>query len=242
MIPVYLNAQLPRKEIHGKIVDNAVETEGIYILNKTSNAATITNRQGEFNIPVKLNDTLVFSALQFEVKFVHINNTIIDNGYLEIALTEKVNVLEPVFVTPYNLSGDLSKDIQYNRVKTPINAVSLGLPNATVKRPEYSQRMLMSASGGPLSLLINTLNGKIKKIKKLIRLQKEEKKIQATKDRFEIELFVEGLKIPEDYIDRFMYFCAADPSFKDFQDQNTLSILEYLNAKSIDFRKLNGLK
>lgn len=228
--------------MQGKITNKNSEVEGIYILNKTNNTSTITNQKGDFEINVMFNDTLVFSALQYEIKFVVITEKVLKNEYLEVTLDEKINELAPVTVTPYNLSGNLARDLQNNPAENVINAVSLGLPNATVKKKDHMHRMLYTASSGPLSLLINTLNGKIKKIKKLIKLQKKEVKIEATKELFEIEFYVKDLKIPEDYIDRFMYFCATDPSFETIESENPLSILEYLKAKSNDFRVLNDLE
>ena len=94
--------------MQGKIININSEVEGIYILNKTTNTSTITNQKGDFEINVMFNDTLVFSALQYEIKFVVITEEVLKNKYLEVTLDEKINELAPVTVTPYNLSGNLA--------------------------------------------------------------------------------------------------------------------------------------
>ncbi|MEL4307847.1 hypothetical protein [Joostella sp. CR20] len=212
------------------------------MLNKTSNASTITNQEGFFEIDAKANDQLVFTALQFEIKFVEISEEIIAEKYLEVTLVEKVNVLAPVTITPYSLSGNLTNDIKNNPINDVVNAVSLGLPNATVKKKTHSERMLYTASNGPIDLIVNTINGKIKRIKKLIKLQKEEVKLMDTKELFEVDFYVKDLKIPEDYIDRFMYFCAVDPKFKEIENNDPLQILAFLELKSADFKTVNNIE
>ncbi|WP_417445147.1 carboxypeptidase-like regulatory domain-containing protein [Joostella sp.] len=226
----------------GKITNSNSEVEGIYILNKTANISTITNHEGAFEIDVSAKDTLVFSALQYNIKIIPVTEEILESNFLEVLLSEKINELSSVTITPYSLSGDLSKDINNNPIENPINSVSLGLPNATVKKKTHAQRMLYTASSGPLDLLLNTINGKIKKIKKLIKLQKLNAKTADTKEIFEVDFYVKDLEIPEDYIDRFMYFCAVDPIFEEIQDKDALTILEYMKAKSYDFRLLNELE
>ena len=59
--------------------DNSYSIEGVHVLNITSNQATITNSQGNFKILVKLNDELIFSAIQFKRKKITMNQDIFDS-------------------------------------------------------------------------------------------------------------------------------------------------------------------
>ena len=51
-------------EIRGKVI--AIEDiEGVHIINITASKFTITDSQGEFLIPAKLNDTIIISGLKY---------------------------------------------------------------------------------------------------------------------------------------------------------------------------------
>ena len=54
-----------RVTVAGRIQGDSLYLEDIHILNLSSRQGTISNAYGEFQIPVKLNDTLIFSGLQF---------------------------------------------------------------------------------------------------------------------------------------------------------------------------------
>ncbi len=69
-------AQEKQIVISGNIINDALSVENIHILNKTSNKGTIANKYGEFKIPIKANDTLIFSGIQFYKKEVLITQQI----------------------------------------------------------------------------------------------------------------------------------------------------------------------
>jgi hypothetical protein len=62
-------------EITGK-VESSVDVENIHVINKTAQKFTITNRFGEFTIPVNVNDTLSFSSVQHEAKAIVVSKAI----------------------------------------------------------------------------------------------------------------------------------------------------------------------
>ena len=63
------------------------------VINATSEFATITNDQGEFLIKVKLNDELVFTAINYQLRIVKITEEILKRGRLVIEVNEKVTEL-----------------------------------------------------------------------------------------------------------------------------------------------------
>ena len=105
---------LSQKTISGTIVSNA-EKEFIHVFNKTHNKYTITNQQGEFSIPVRINDTIVFSGLQYKLKELVVTKNVINSLIVSVELEEQVNELDAVYIKP-NLSGDLLADSK--RIKT----------------------------------------------------------------------------------------------------------------------------
>ena len=129
-----------QKSISGKVM-NSGEIESIHVFNKTYNKYTITDQQGMFKIPIRINDTLVFSAIQFKLKEVVISNVIFNSMQLSVLLKEQVNELDAVYIKP-NLSGDLLEDSRNIKTKDVLTAKTLNLPNAHVIPPTQAERKL----------------------------------------------------------------------------------------------------
>ena len=55
-----------RTWIKGKVLYKNVNVEGVNVINNTSQIATTTNSEGEFEIEVKLNDKILFH--QFNIR------------------------------------------------------------------------------------------------------------------------------------------------------------------------------
>ena len=53
-------------ELHGRVLAPS-NIEGIHVINKTSGFFATTTQFGGFTIRAKLNDTLVFSAIQYKI-------------------------------------------------------------------------------------------------------------------------------------------------------------------------------
>ena len=243
-LPLFCQEQ--QKELKGKVISDSLDVEGVHVINKTLKESTITNKEGHFKIQARINDTLFFSAVQFELKSVIVAPEIYIQEAVLIKLDIKVNKLDEVVVRPYNLSGNLMNDMKGANTDNIVNGVTLGLPNATVKMPTQSQRRVIEATTGggaiPINLIINAITGYTKMLKNRVKLEKKEERLNETMGSFEKELYVNHLKIPEEYIDRFSYYCAADINFEEYQKQNDpLLMLAFFETKSKEFRLLNDI-
>lgn len=68
---------------------------------------------------------------------------------MEAVLTE----LDEVVVTPYNLTGDITRDLKRISTAPVVTASTLGLPNAHVRKMDQNERLINQAtSGGHRSL------------------------------------------------------------------------------------------
>lgn len=152
------------------------EVEGIHVLNKTSVKYTITNTDGSFVIPVKLNDTLVFSALKYNIKEVVISQKTLSKLDLKVTLTDKVNELDEVVVGRI-LTGNLGSDLTNTQIEKPINFYDLGIKGSKKLPKTLNERKLYAAtssSGGiPLIGLINAITGKTKELRERVELDKD---------------------------------------------------------------------
>ncbi len=135
-------------DLEGRVHSGNGDVSGTHILNVSSNKGTITDGKGFFSIAVKLNDTLVFSAIQLKRKELVVNSSILESKLVNIYLEDGEIRLDEVLVTPYNLTGDLSKDLDSLDIGSIVSASTLGLPNANVKVKTQNERKLFEADNG----------------------------------------------------------------------------------------------
>ncbi|MFV8440852.1 hypothetical protein [Flavobacterium sp. LB2P44] len=121
-----------------------------------------------------------------------------------------------------------------------INAKNLGVISKNQKKFTLYERrlatagdfkpiMLLSLLGGsmPLDPLINKINGRTKRLKKLVVLEKKEKYIKLISELYGQEYFTDKLGIARDYVSDFKYFIV--------ENENFLKILESRNEQRISF-------
>lgn len=117
------------KDISGKIMASS-NLVGIHVINKTASKFTITNNLGEFIIPVKLNDTIIVSSVQYITKEILMTEIIMQAKVVRIYLEDNVNELDEVVVGRV-LTGNLMSDIENSDVKRDLNFYDLGIPGYT---------------------------------------------------------------------------------------------------------------
>lgn len=240
------------KMVKGVVTAKDKDVTGVVIQNISTEKATITDFEGNFSILAKLNDTLVFSAIQFKRKIIPISQELLQSTTITIPMEEFVNELREVVVNPYNLSGRLDADLNVLKLEKDVSAEALGLPNAHQKIPTQSERRLQQATYGkfnlgmiltpPLDPIINAITGRTKMLKNRVKIEKTYARTQQVQNLYVDSLFVTELKIPFEKIDDFMYFCEVDPSFqKMVATKDELRIWEFLMQKSSAYRENNDL-
>jgi hypothetical protein len=244
---VLLTAQTGlQKDLEGKVYSADGDVAATHVLNTTTQRATITDINGFFSIPVHVNDTLVFSAVQFKKKQVVVTLSIYSSTFLSVPLEDALTELDEVVVTPYNLSGDITKDITTLNLEPVVTASTLGLPNAYVKVPTKSERELFEATTGggivPLNPILNAISGRTKMLKQRIKRDDLYERTLRVRDFYADSLYRTELKIPEEKTDDFFYFCEVDSNFQRIVDTHDLfKIWEYLKARSVLYRENNDM-
>ena len=198
------------KILKGKIISNAIDLEGIYVVNIKRDVSTSTEKGGYFNIQAKVGDTLMFSALQFEGKKVVLIENDFSSNLFFVKLETMVNLLEEVNIIRYN----------------HINAVSLGIIPAGQKHYTPAERkvraagtlhwyspLLIPLGGMSVDGMINSISGKTAMLKKEVEVEKKEFVLQKIESMFERDFFIEKLKIPSEYVNGFWYYAAEDKKF-----------------------------
>ena len=242
-----LSAQsLFTKQIEGRVYSDSGDVAATHVLNITSDKASITDIDGFFSITAKLNDTLVFSAIQFKKKTMVVTQSVLESKLLYVPLVDALNELDEVIVMPYNLTGDMTLDLDRMQIEPVVTASTLGLPNAYVKIPTQAERELFAATANPFMSfdpLINAITGRTKMLKERIARNKKYQRTQRVRAFYADSLYGKELKIPKDNIADFMHFCEVDPDFQTVVDtHDRFNIWEFMRKKSLVYRENNKLE
>ncbi|RAV28616.1 hypothetical protein DN748_11690 [Sinomicrobium soli] len=204
--------------LRGAVSSLSSETSAIHVLNTSRHKATITDANGRFEIPASEGDSVVFSGVQFYRETIVVTADMLTNPDFTVYLREKVTELDEVVLR--NLTGNLTTDMR--RIKTDsVTSFSLGLPNAhKVPLPKTERKLLEATTGGgfiPLNPVINAITGRTKRLKKYVRLERENKAMEEIRQRVGDHFFDE-MGIPEVHISDFLFYCQARPVFGYLKD------------------------
>lgn len=225
--------------INGKVSNGQLYLENIYIHNKTNNHLTVSDSRGVFSIPVKLNDTLIFSGIEFKKEEVTITKSIIDSRYIFIKLEEFIYELDEVVIEK-KMTGSLSIDIK--KVKTnlsEVSAQSLNLPNSDLpkKTPFELKIYSLEANKGNVYNFIDYVSGRTKKNKKIIKILTKENELNKVFSSYPKFIYSDILNIPDNKVNSFISFCENDENFwKSVSSNDKIMILDYIIKKSKEFK------
>ena len=225
MTVLYAQDRMP---IKGKLIYRNVNVVAANVVNIDAQINTITDGEGEFEIPVKVGDEIVFSSVQYMIRTVKINPDIIQKNRLIITVNEKINALEEVIITPddtekfLDLKEEEFKGYDYLRDK------STRLENTIVRQ-------------GQLNNGINVINI-LKLINKVINSKTEEEKrslkpSEVLKYVFEIDFFKRDLELTDDQIIGFLEYIDDNlPSQKLLSQSKQFQLIDYLILESKKYR------
>ncbi len=260
-----LSSQNNRENIKGKIINEALSTENIHIINKNSGNATISNKHGEFQILVRINDTLIFSGIQFYKKEVPITPLLLKNNSIIIQLFLKINELDEVEVKAHNLSGNLVTDA--NKVKDSISKVNSlvfdfsmidfskpivsGIDEFSRSRTSSDKQLTPSGNANVIAILglvLNPLFKEVGKIGKKRRQRKNEERVYQKNAinapekmiaEFGETFFTETLKIPSEEIIDFIGFCESKGIISFYIEGKKMEVIDILIKENIVYLKSN---
>src|SRR5690606_38695935 len=148
--------------LRGKIITSDDDGSFIHVINITQKTGTTSGLTGNFEIRVHENDTLLFSAVQYERQEIIISEEIFRDKFIAVVLKEAVNQMDEMNISNLSLTGRLNSDL--DQIKT-FNKYNLGIPLSTKPLPSQHDRRISSASSSSLDLLLNDLSGRLKKLK-----------------------------------------------------------------------------
>lgn len=199
-----------RKPLNGKVTSDFDTLEGIYVINKTADKSVTTTRGGYFTINAQVNDTLIFSALQFVAKDVVVKEADFSDNLFFV----------PLDVLNHELNELVIIDYSY------INSESLGVAPAGQERFTPAERRLATASRGrmnPLGLdpIFNAFSGRTAMLQKAADVEKKEDLMQKINYIYTQDDLVNKFKIPLDYVQGFIFYIVENKYFANaIKDKN----------------------
>ena len=219
--------------IKGKITNNR-DVEGIHILNQTSKYNTVTNKNGEFLIHVKLKDTLLISSINYELRQVVISEENITSKHIKITLTELINELDEV-VVGNTLTGNLTYDSKNIKTKKDIDFDDVGIPGfkgipQEKIAPAYSFKNPTSID---IEAIYKHVSGYYKKLKIKRKWTSENKVVAEIINFYSDAFFEEAYGLPQNRLYDFMLFCIETSTLQsDFKNENYAGVLAIFETNS----------
>lgn len=235
------------KELKGVIIAND-DLEGIHVLNKTSKVNATTNALGVFNILAKIQDTILFSSVQYEKKIIVISQSDFERELFTVSMKDRVNELDEVIVGKV-LTGNLESDIDNSEAKRDINFYDLGIPGYTGKPLTIRERALFDADHGTIFTgsginvhkLLNKVSGRTKKLKKNLDIERRSNLLKTVREQL-TETFFSVNTLDEKHRVDFFYFCVEDTDFLKRCGDSEIESLQFLGEKLTDYKKIIDYK
>ena len=72
------------KTFNGQVINDDVEKSGIVVINKNSGGKVITNKDGYFQIGVRLNDTIYLRSVQIKTHYIIVNEDVFQSAKVNL--------------------------------------------------------------------------------------------------------------------------------------------------------------
>lgn len=215
------------QSLSGRVTDEQGKSlEGITVINISKVKGTVTNNKGAYQISYTDGDTIVFAGLGFaNFEFVA-KDLPEDMGPLNITMTPETTELDEVVVNSDQLSDEQIAEI----IEQNFGAI---MPTKVLSKAEKKLYTATSSAGGlvPFDLILNTINGRIRKLKMLNSWEKQDLIIDELQAAIPEGFLKEELGLEELEIYPFLLYCVETSSAVPTPDKLNLSLTEFLLVK-----------
>ncbi|MEL4454693.1 carboxypeptidase-like regulatory domain-containing protein [Lutimonas vermicola] len=191
--------------------------QSAHVVNLNSVEGTITNSNGQFEIPATANDTIFISYIGFQSIKLKITNDLLKGNELEIAIHEKVVNIEEVTVKSHKLIGVLVVDAKnvpqdsYSRIH--IN----GLPQAYERGNSYNRNYNsgLGAIFNPVDFWYNKFGKKPKEMARLRKLKEGDQMRDMMEQKYSREIMMDYLDMSRKELNDLLSECNYSSRFID---------------------------
>lgn len=240
--------KLPREIIKGQLVAEAISVEDVLITNKTANTATVSKKDGSFQILVRVKDTLVFSGFNFPRQLLVLNEADLKFNILKIKIESQATNLDEVVINPNALTGDLKKDNENLKITRLVaNVDNLEVMDRVYFDDEKSSpdnKLMPGYLDGTYMMDFAKIGKKLVRSFKRSEAQKNRNRDVSSftvvvQSRFSNDFFRNSLKLTETEIPAFLNFCEKDSKSKQILESYTdIELVQYLEEKNKEFKAL----
>jgi hypothetical protein len=199
------------KIIIGTVICGTAKLEGISIINCMNKLMATTDKDGCFSIQAKEGDILNLSGIDYKYLKKYVYKHDYNSGIMEVDMVFNAVELDEVVINKHaNITAENFGIIPRNQVKfTP------------------QERRLYSNSGG-IQGLFSFISGEKEMLKKNVEAEKKELLLKKLEYFFENKYYTKTLKIPEELIKGFQYYCVEDPRFAESLSKENKSMSKFL--------------
>lgn len=231
-----LSAQEPVL-IEGSVQSDSVQLQDIHILNMSTRQGTISNLNGQFRITISVNDTLIFSGLQFHTLGLIVDQKIVDQKVLNIELKPKIEELSEIELKGHDLDGFFYIDTKRMRDSLPlVTDEAVDFSNQGYDDPTSSNYVVPSAN------LVNLVSmiGKKKRNENKVEANLIERKRQAPaamRKELGDDVFVQQMGIPKVHIEPFIRYCQKKNIIDLYVDGRLMEVIDILIKEKDNYRR-----
>jgi hypothetical protein len=217
-----------RRLLMGKVIYKNINVANEYVINSTSEKATVTNEEGEFAIEVKVGDELAFTAVNYQYKLIQVTQEILDNNRLVVTVNEKVTELDEVVITPDDPDRFMKvKNEEFKGFEYEIDRTS-GVENVAMS--DTDRGMQDGAN------FVNIFRALFQSKDVLPKDGPKLRVSQVLRQVYDNEFFVSDLSIPADKIDAFLFYCDVRmPATTLLKKENEFQLIDSLVNHSKTF-------
>lgn len=216
--------------------DQPLENVNIVNLNQVKGA--VSNAEGHFELPARVNDTLYFSYLGFKSIRVRVTNDWLKFGNVKVKMTEVGIALEEVVVKPITLTGYLEIDAKnipiYENYRYSISGLNTSYEGGE-NAPNAVSRVLGSIFN-PADVLHNIFGNKPKQMRKLRQMKEDDKIRELLRNKFDRETLTALLQVNKVDIDEILRRCNYSKDF--IETANDLQILDAISGCYEEYKVL----
>lgn len=227
LINVILFSQ-DRVPIKGKLIYRNINVVAANVVNNTAQTNTITDANGEFDIDVYLNDEIIFSSVQYQIKSIKITDQIINSKRLVVSINEKITELEEVVITPDNQDKFLDLKEEEFKGYDYVFDKSTEIINTLTDDRQFTDGLNIVNIAKLISSIIGGKN------------QVEKEKLKASEVLpyiFTDKFFIKDLNLKQDQILGFLeYIDSKLPSQKLLQVSQQFQLIDFLISESKNYK------
>lgn len=218
-----------RQWLRGQVLYRGNNVVNENVVNTNSQMATITDEDGRFMVKVKVDDQLVFYAVNYQLQIVKITEEILSKNRLVVEVNEKVTELDEVVVSPENQERFL--EVKNEKFKGFEYEIDRSTEVRNIAGASTNDRI-----EGRLNF-VNIFKAIFQSRNQDTGENVELKVSDVLRQVYDDEFFVVDLALPQEKIDAFLLYCDDKiPSQSLLKKENEFQLIDFLVTQSKNFK------